>query len=216
VAFVKKIYPWLLDTSTIKRYYEEILGEKEFEDKLWREYKIEEKKYKGRSIKGLSRNVARILYVLIRSKKPEIVLETGVASGISSSYILLALNKNRKGQLISIDQPSNWEDKEAGWLVPNNIRENWQKIIGTSKMRLPHLLYSLEHYDKKKIGIFLHDSDHTYGNMKWEFDMVWDNIEESGLLLSHDISWNNAFKDFCGEIKRKPIIYKNEFGIIKK
>ena len=41
-------------------------------------------------------------YMAIRAFQPEIVVETGVANGVSSSYILLALQKNERGALYSI------------------------------------------------------------------------------------------------------------------
>jgi len=46
------------------------------------------------------------LYNLIRDTRPSIVVETGVASGVSTAYILQALEDNRKGKLYSIDLPN--------------------------------------------------------------------------------------------------------------
>jgi predicted O-methyltransferase YrrM len=43
------------------------------------------------------------LYVLVRIFKPEVVVETGVANGVSSSFILKALDQNSRGKLYSID-----------------------------------------------------------------------------------------------------------------
>ena len=46
------------------------------------------------------------LYTTIRQTKPHIVVQTGVASGVSSSLLLLAIEKNSKGRLINIDLPN--------------------------------------------------------------------------------------------------------------
>jgi len=69
-----------------------------------------------------------LLYYLIRVIKPAIVVETGVASGISSLFILQALNDNDYGHLYSIDLP-NVEPKSSlpsgydpGWVIPENLR----------------------------------------------------------------------------------------------
>lgn len=48
-----------------------------------------------------------------------------------------------------------------------------------------------------KVDIFLHDSEHTYDNMMFEYATAWDYLPKGGLLLSHDISWNNAGRDFA-------------------
>src|SRR2546429_265801 len=42
-------------------------------------------------------------YAAIRAFAPEIVVETGVANGVSSSYLLLALEMNGQGRLYSIE-----------------------------------------------------------------------------------------------------------------
>ena len=41
-------------------------------------------------------------YMAIRAFQPEIVVETGVAIGVSSAYILLALQKNERSALYSV------------------------------------------------------------------------------------------------------------------
>jgi predicted O-methyltransferase YrrM len=46
------------------------------------------------------------IYVIIRALKPNIIVETGVANGASSFYLLLALKRNKKGHLFSIDFPN--------------------------------------------------------------------------------------------------------------
>ena len=38
---------------------------------------------------------------------------------------------------------------------------------------------------------------HTYDCMTFEYETVWPFIEDGGLLLSDDVKWNNAFRDFC-------------------
>ena len=49
-------------------------------------------------------------YVMLRMLKPDIVVETGVFSGVSSSFILKALGDNNTGMLYSVDHPLSEED----------------------------------------------------------------------------------------------------------
>src|SRR5579862_2322636 len=61
-------------------------------------------------------------YAAIRALQPELVVETGVASGVSSAYILLALERNRKGTLHSVEVGDTAylpPGKENGWVVPD-------------------------------------------------------------------------------------------------
>ena len=148
-----------------------------------------------------------ILYAIIRSLKPEVVLETGVASGLSSAYMLLALEENKKGKLYSIDLPfeegsesGEWasllpKGEQSGWLIPQNLRHRWVLKLGRSSEVMPAILEQL-----KPIDIFLHDSDHSYECMNREYQAAWPCLKYSGLLLSHDIEQNDAFPEFCREV----------------
>lgn len=57
------------------------------------------------------------LYTIIRIRKPDIVVETGVAQGVSSTFILQALEDNGRGQLYSIDLPPAGADLPMEWLT---------------------------------------------------------------------------------------------------
>jgi len=164
--------------------------------------------------------VPEFLYVIVRVLKAEIVVETGVAAGISSAFMLQALQDNTRGTLCSIDFPNYAlmdsslipEGKEPGFAIPLRLKERWNLRLGKSKDLLPSLLAELG-----RIDIFLHDSEHTYDNMMFEYTTAWDYLPKGGLLLSHDISWNNAFADFARKVRRKPTeIYFTGVGAIVK
>lgn len=171
-----------------------------------------------------------ILYALCRIMKPVNVVETGVASGLSSTYILEALHKNRKGHLYSIDLP-NYEEElvrqnspcynpgspgilppglATGWIVPKELHSNWTIEFGLTVDKLPPLLKRLG-----SIDVFLHDSEHTYQNMFWEYSQGWSALTQGGILLSHDFDWNKAFRDFSTKVRRKPTII-GELGALSK
>ena len=78
--------------------------------------------------------------------------------------------------------------------MPNELKHRHELIVGKSSEHLQPLLDSLG-----KIDIFLHDSDHSYENMLWEFRTAWPYVRKDGLLLSDDITSNAAFRDFCKE-----------------
>jgi predicted O-methyltransferase YrrM len=141
-----------------------------------------------------------ILYVICRVLRPRIVVETGVASGVSSTYILHALDRNKLGTLYSVDFPTSTDGLASGWLVPDRLRNRWHLTLGKSSEKLPVLLD-----ENPEVDVFLHDSDHSYENMMFEFKTVWPHIREGGLLLSDDTHMNRSFFDFAREVDRKPI-----------
>jgi len=171
-----------------------------------------------------------MLYSIVRKYKPEIVVETGVSRGASSAFILCAMRENGKGHLYSIDLPSDnapaikeegrnilgdgarysVAQKPVGHLVPEYLKDRWTLILRDAKIELPALLKKTG-----EISIFFHDSLHTYEHMLFEYETAWPYISKGGLLLSHDVLWNEAFLKFSKKVKSKPAIYYS-FGVIKK
>ena len=166
------------------------------------------------------RNDSRLfLYGLCKIMKPDVVVETGVAYGQSSSYILQALKENNNGILYSIDNIFRpWESLEMiGSAIPHNLRKKWKLVVGSSVVKLEETLRS-----KKTIDMFLHDSLHTYKNMLFEYNITWPFIKKNGFLISDDILENNAFLDFYSTVNGSPILMADNqnqeifLGIIRK
>jgi hypothetical protein len=149
-----------------------------------------------------------LLYLLLRRNPVDIVIETGVAQGVSSFFLLNALETNRKGRLISIDLPNRSPEGrlypsgrrdpvytktglEPGWLIPLNLRSRWELRLGPAQMLLPRL--------EVQPDLFLHDSLHTPDHMRFELDWAYDNVKRGGFIACDDINWNNAFADFVNK-----------------
>ena len=134
-------------------------------------------------------------YVAIRAFQPETIVETGVANGVSSAYILLALQKNERGVLHSVglnDPHYLPTGKPLGWFVPESLKSRWNVLTGDSRSVLAPLLAKLG-----TIDVFIHDSLHTYEHMLWEYRTAFPFLRPGGLLFSDDAAWNSAFPEFC-------------------
>lgn len=138
--------------------------------------------------------LARFCYAVCRAVRPSVAIETGVASGITSTFILTALEANGgRGALWSIDLPPLAAEPgpHVGAVVPDHLRRGWNLRLGPSRTVLPGLLAELGTVD-----IFLHDSLHTRRNMLAEFEMVWPRLRTGGLLVADDVNMNSAFAEF--------------------
>ena len=159
----------------------------------------------------------KFLYHLCRILKPNNIIETGVAYGISSSYILQALEDNKFGKLYSIDSIFRpWQTKEMiGSIIPKKLKSKWELIIGKSTEKLENVLIEINDLD-----IFIHDSSHTYENMMFEFNIIFKKIKKNGIIISDDIIDNDAFYDFASSNDVKKYVIKVEgnqgLGIIIK
>lgn len=152
---------------------------------------MKNKPWTKRGFGSISKLFGRRIYSIILTTKPELVVETGVACGVSSSYILSALLENKRGKLISVDV-----EPKAGEIVDNKLRHLWELHIGKSQEILTIL-------DINGIDVFFHDSDHSYKNMMWEFEWVYPKLKDKGLIIADDISWNNSIFDFARECNEK-------------
>lgn len=139
--------------------------------------------------------LARICYTVVRQLRPCCVVETGVCYGVTSAFILAALDRNQRGDLHSIDLPPLGPNgsRFVGWAIPENLRKRrWHLHRGLSAKILPRLLQQIG-----SVEVFLHDSLHTYKNMQFEFRLAWPCIPPGGVLISDDIDGNAAFKELA-------------------
>ena len=162
--------------------------------------------------------LARALWCVIRHSRPRQVVETGVARGVLTSFILQALAVNGEGHLWSIDLPPvlpQWHEASAA-AVSDDLRGRWTLVRGASRRRLPGLLQSLSGID-----VFIHDSLHTQRNMRFELALGWAALRNGGILVSDDVDENTAFVDFCRAHDVQSVVAQEElkpgkFGVVFK
>ena len=136
--------------------------------------------------------LARALWCLTAHLRPEKVVETGVAHGVTSRFILERLRRNGTGYLWSIDLPDVDVTRhgQIGAAVPPELRERWTLIEGTSRHRLEPLLEELGGID-----LFLHDSSHTERNVRFELARAWQALGR-GAIVVDDVHRNRSWEAF--------------------
>jgi predicted O-methyltransferase YrrM len=170
------------------------------------------------------------LYRLLRDARPDVAVETGVCNGVSTAFLLLALEDNGAGELHSIDLPevagAEYEEgifwdgkggavippgKEPGWMVPPELRDRWHLVLGRSQDELPPLLDRVS-----RIDFFMHDSEHSYECMSFEFRTAWAALREDGLLVADDVNVNSAWAEFANQVGREPEALGPKLSMIRK
>ena len=139
------------------------------------------------------------IWCAARHAQPDVVIETGVAHGISSRVVLEALSLNERGHLWSIDLPHPLKHDlhdQTGIAVTDSCRPRWTYIAGESQHRLPPLVAEVG-----KVQLFIHDSLHTARNMLFEMEHAASVMTPGGVMLIDDIKCNDAFATFT---KRHP------------
>jgi hypothetical protein len=175
-----------------------------------------DKQFRALSIESADLFAKKILnqYAAVRALSPDCIVETGVANGVSSSYLFLALRKNGRGRLHSIGLPDLAflpSGKDPGWLVPDWLRASWQVHVGDAREILLGLLTRLGN-----IAVFIHDSLHTYGHTIWGFETAYPHLRPGGLLFSDDALWNDSFYDFARNVGAPEARILRGVGFLRK
>jgi len=133
----------------------------------------------------------KLLWQVTRLERPLIVVETGVANGVSTRAILSAIRSNGYGRLISFDV-----DPIARHAVPSHLAESaWEFALLGSKPT-PRALETRVRAYAGQIGLWYHDSDHSYAWQREEFEIASRALKRPGILISDDVDGNGAFSDF--------------------
>lgn len=151
--------------------------------------------------------LARAAYAAVRHLRPHVVVETGVARGVTSRVLLEGMERNGTGHLHSIDLPplaEGWH-AQSGVAVSLQLRSRWKYVRGASRRRLPSLLSEVG-----PLQLFLHDSLHTRANMTWELETVWRYMQPGGLVLCDDVEDNTAFLDFAAKVGQPFVIAQED------
>ena len=136
----------------------------------------------------LERESALFVYAYCRLRRPSLIVETGVARGMSAAMILHALAENQHGLLVSFDIRS-----DVGDLVDPQASERWNLVElrpdpPSARQELADHLRGLG-----PIDVFLHDSDHSREQQLFEYGLALRHLSPRGLLLSDDVEGTRVF-----------------------
>ena len=152
-----------------------------------------------------------LLRLLIKQVRPAIVIETGVANGLSTRTFLSAFQ-----EFDLIDSKLFSLDIDPRVATPDLLSSpNFNFVLIDPPDSFLTAIKEIEVVD-----FFYHDSDHSYNNQMLEYTAAWEILDsDKGVLVSDDINWSNAFLDFCKKVNRVPLILSDggKFsGVINK
>lgn len=130
-----------------------------------------------------------LLYCVLTCVGKSAVVETGVDHGVSTTFILAAMEAVGGGHLTSIDIGAETAaGKPVGWVVPDVLTRRWTLQLGRAERLLPQFSEGLQ--------IFLHDSLHSEEHMTFELEWAYERLRSGGLILCDDVNENTAFSHF--------------------
>jgi len=161
----------------ITKYFEEILGQKTVPE-------VTDNRYKMFDDGGVEAELGDFLYGLVRVVKPKNVLETGLYSGISASYMAKGLQDNGEGHLISIEFEAMHVERAKSRLLKLNLLP-YVTVEHTS---------SLTFNPQNTFQIILLD---TEPNIRFqELVRYFPYLDEGGFMFIHDLPRNMCQGNF--------------------
>ena len=138
--------------------------------------------------------LAEVVWQITRAVRPQVMLETGVSRGVITRVALEAMEVNGCGRLWSIDlPPHDLPDNQARTVVDRRLYSRWVYLHGSSRRHLRPLLRRLG-----PIDVFVHDSQHTERNMRFELSHAMGALRPGGILVSDDVHSNEAWARVVG------------------
>lgn len=182
----------------------------------------------GWSVYDAHRDECAKLYALVRKRRPDTVVETGVWHGVSTASVLLALAANDRGSLHSLApsaRPTGGAGDRFGGRdgFERHLRRKRPSCAEPGSHRLPPgrepgwiLPDDLRERWRVTPGrptrrlpglldgigpveLFVHDSVHSASGMAFEFALAWEHLAPGGVLVSPHVDWNDAFDTFVDE-----------------
>ncbi|MFL6415941.1 MAG: class I SAM-dependent methyltransferase [Bryobacteraceae bacterium] len=135
-----------------------------------------------------------MLYGLVRTLSPEVVVEIGSARGRSACALALACRQNRKGKVIAIDphQVNDWSDggtanETYDFLCERLSRYKLTRWCEVLKMTSAEAFRGWD----QPIDLAFIDGDHSYHGVRTDFELCLPFLAKDALVLFHDSAWEH-------------------------
>ena len=144
-----------------------------------------------------------VWYLLVRTIKPEIVIESGVDKALGSSLLIYALYKNslefkHESEYIGIDIKKN----KKTYFDPNSTAYKNFKFYEKDTLSF------LETLNIKKKILYISDAEHTYDFEKKEYNLIKEKMSDGSVIISDNNS--GALSDFSRKNNRNILFFKEE------
>lgn len=181
----------LLDEPDVARV--RFLLEEAYEDEvLWRDYR--DRRRMTLLPRDMKLGNRTIWWTIIRLRRPQLVVETGVWYGLGSLVILRALERNAQehgveGRLLSFEP-----DPTMGWLVPARLTRRWTIVRSATEEALETMLEGHE------VDLFIHDTPSTPERESFELRQAYAHAAPGAVLASGNGTNTAALPELCREL----------------
>jgi predicted O-methyltransferase YrrM len=132
-------------------------------------------------------------YLLVRAKKPKIVVETGIDKGLGAIVLCSAILRNTEdgfpGKYLGLDI-----NPEAGFLLNGTYASVGTIVLGDSAKTIPTL--------PTPIDIFINDSDHSASHEELEYQLIQGMLSSDSIIIGDNAHCNDRLLRFSKKTGR--------------
>ena len=132
-------------------------------------------------------------YLLVRAKKPKIVVETGIDKGLGAIVLCSAILRNTEdgfpGKYLGLDI-----NPEAGFLLKGTYASVGTIVLGDSAKTIPTL--------PTPIDIFINDSDHSASHEELEYQLIQGMLSSDSIIIGDNAHCNDRLLRFSKKTGR--------------
>jgi predicted O-methyltransferase YrrM len=170
--------------ETFRKYMDEIQQDADFKRHISNLHREHPLKYRTDPEPNVGRRM--VWYAIVRTIKPELVVETGVDQGLGAVVLCAALARNaaegHPGQYLGTDI-----DPQAGYFLRGEYAKFGKVLYGDSLKSLQTL---------NNIDVFINDSDHSADYELAEYEMIRDRITARGVILGDNAHVTSKLAEF--------------------
>ena len=184
-----------VDYEIVLKYFNEVQHDPDLRSHIGKYFS------QSRNLKDSNIEYARRVgwYAVARILKPKAIVETGVAQGMGSCILSLALLKNTQegfeGRYFGTDI-----DPNAGGMYSPPYSNFGKIYFGDS-------IQSLEKFDFQ-IDLFINDSNHNFDYEKSEYETIKKNLGSTSIILGDNSHVSDSLRDFSLANNRDYIFFR--------
>jgi predicted O-methyltransferase YrrM len=172
--------------ENITEYIDEILGDEQFISHIREQVKENSQSWATNKTVQIGRRIG--WYVLVRSLKPQLVIESGIDKGLGTCVLAAAALRNQAEgsptRIVGLDI-----NPDAGWLVGPPYSDVVELVFSNSHDSLKNI--------NEPIGMFIHDSYHTGDHEAKEYQLIKNQLHPGAIVISDNAHVSPAIVDFA-------------------
>lgn len=189
------------DISVIEAYFKELKEDQELKKNILAQ--IDKSSFRKKKDKRCDYGNKLALYAIIRTLKPQVIVENGVEAGFTSIVLCEAIRRNNAegfgGAFVGLDI-----NADAGFLVKSDPRYK-----SFSQFKCGDAIETLETLDTK-VDFYFSDGFRSYEYEQNEFSALQDKLNDNAVVITNKATFSKALFELSRNLNKNYSFFKEQ------